>query len=372
MSLPTYLLQVRAPSTGELLYQFQPDITIELRASRVLNDVGSLALLIPDQGEDWEARFPWDGLVDVYREYAGGLTLFATYLVRSREFFIDGNRERIAIGGLSLNDLLRRRVIDPDDDPAAAGGYSTKAGTAGDVMRAYAREQIADLASAPRQIPNLTVPSTSTSGDTVGDRVNVETSLLALMQKLAEKGGIDFEIVRTTAANLELRIGQIGSDLSKATNYPTAPYLPFAQDLGNLIGPSQATDRKAEQNFLYARTSGDQENAVVFKVSGDGVSDSPYNRAEFAQSLRETDGGDLDEIFTAINDAFKKMRAKVEFAFDASASLGGGTYLRDWDLGTIVTALWRGSEYTVRIDEITLTLSENNEGIDVKVTNENV
>src|SRR5687768_5245196 len=146
MPLPDYQLTVIHPSTGQPLTVITGSGIDDLVYSKVLNNIGALAMTLPE-GHDWSSIFVLDSLIEVARTspLTGTLQTEETYLTRLTHRFREGDEELYVVGGLSLNHLLARRVIDPDDDPLAAGGYSTKAGPADDVMRAYAREQCGDL-----------------------------------------------------------------------------------------------------------------------------------------------------------------------------------------------------------------------------------
>ena len=160
MALPSYQVVVIDPTSGDVTNIYDNTAFIDLRYSRVLNGIGLLALVLPGTDLNYET-FTLDSLIEVQRTdpATGALIVEDTYFCRLRERYRDDRIERVVIGGVSLNHLLMRRVVRPEDDPAVAGGYSTKDGPADTVIRAYVREQAADLASAARQFPGFTVNS---------------------------------------------------------------------------------------------------------------------------------------------------------------------------------------------------------------------
>lgn len=372
MSLPDYQLTIVSPSSGQPLTVITGSGLDGLRFSRVLNGIGSLALTLPE-GEDWASIFTLDTLIEVARTdpVTGGLRTEDTYLTRLTHRFREGDQELFVVGGLSLNHLLARRVVDPDDDTLAAGGYSTKAGPADDVMRAYAREQCGDLASAARQFPNFSVGPVLSVGGGVGKRARYE-NLLELFQELAKAGQMDFTTRRLTGNTLRLTIEPIGSDKTRSTNYPFAPFVMFNPVRGNLENPSLLQDRKGEGTYVYALGQGPGEFRIVSQVSGLGIVDSPYNRIEFTEDIRLAERGFGQQLLTGARDALISRQAQKVFTFRITGDLPGAVYHVDWEIGDLVTCAWDAVELNLRITEVELDISADGESINVKVEPESV
>jgi hypothetical protein len=369
MPLPDYQLTVIHPATGQPLTVITGSGIDDLAYSKVLNNIGALAMTLPESGGDWSSIFVVDSLIEVARTspLTGTLQTEETYLTRLTHRFREGDEELFVIGGLSLNHLLARRVIDPDDDPLAAGGYSTKAGPADDVMRAYAREQCGDLASAVRQFPNFSVGPVLSVGKPVGKRARYE-NLFELFQELSQSGQMDFHTQRLTGNTLRLTIEPIGSDKSRSSNYPTTPFAMFNPNRGNLENPSLLIDRKDEKNFVYALGQGPGEFRVVAKVVGLGVGDSPYNRVEFTEDVRLAERGQSQQLLTGARDALVNNQAKKEFTFDLTGDLPGAVYGSDFVVGDVVTAMWDSSELNLRVTGVELSISADGESIAVTVS----
>lgn len=363
MPLPDYQLTVRSPDTGAVRTVLDGSAFDDVKYSRVLNDVGVFAMTLPSD-PDWPAIFTVDALIDIERSspLTGQLQIEDTYLTRLLHRFRSGDEEKFIVGGLSLNHLLARRIVDPEDDPTAAGGYSTKAGPADDILFAYAEEQCGSIASAIRQFPNFEVGITSSLGLPAGRRLRYE-NLLEVFQDVANQSNVDFVIARLTANLLRLIIAPIGSDKTRTRNYPGSPFVELNPNRGNLSDPSLMLDRKAEQNYVYALAQGPGENRIVYKLQGDGTSDSPYNRIEFTTDIRQAERGDTATIVTQARSALFENQAKKEFSFKPTGAEPGNIYRLDWDIGDVLTCSWDDEVLDLRVREVEITLDSNGENI---------
>lgn len=367
MTLPVYQIVVLDRDDGSVRVVFDTTRTFDIRYSLALNDVGLIAFSI-SADDAFAEQFELDDIIEVYRTdpTSDNLTREESYFLRSTQRFRQNDDEIIVIGGMSLNHLLARRVIDPDDDPLEAGGYSTKGGAADVVLRDYIREQAGDLASAERQFPNLSVLPVIGNAPNAGARLRYE-NLLAIAKTFSERGQIDFQIRRVQANFLECFIGIIGSDKTKTTNYPAVPYVLLTPMRGNLSDPNLILDRTNEQNFLYALGQGQGENRIVLELSGEGVTDSPYNRIEFTQDVRNAEKDSPVQLLTQASQALKEKRVQREFSFKPTGVEAGNVYRVDWVLGDKVTIQWGDVTQDLRITGIDFTLTPDGEDIQVTV-----
>lgn len=363
MPLPDYQLTVRDPSTGDVRIGLDGSAFDDCKYSRVLNDVGIFAITLPSD-PDWPAIFTLDALIDIERTSPvdGRLQVEDTYLVRLNHRFREGNEERYIVGALSLNHLLARRVVDPADDPLAAGGYSTKAGPADDILVSYALEQCGVNASAARQFPNLTVFPSGSVGSGAGRRLRYE-NLLETFQDVANQSNVDFIITRPSSNNLRLTVAPIGSDRSRSRNYPGLPFVELNPARGNLSDPSLLFDRKKEQNYVYALAQGPGENRIVSKLEGEGTKDSPFNRIEFTTDVRSAERGDSTTVTTGARAALYDKSPHKEFTFKPNGAEPGNIYRQDWDVGDVLTCAWDDDVIDLRVREVEITLDNGGETI---------
>lgn len=363
MSLPNYQLTVRDPADGAVRVVLDGTAFDDCKYSRSLNDVGVFAMTLPSD-PDWPAIFALDALIDVERESPvnGQLQVEETYLTRLTHRFREGSQERFVVGGLSLNHLLARRIVDPEDDPAAAGGYSTKAGAADDVLTEYADEQCGSSASSARQFINFSIAASTSVGSSVGRRLRYE-NLLEVFQDICNQTNIDFQIARLTENNLRLTVLPIGQDRRRSRNYPGGPFVELNPLRGNLSDPSLLFDRKKEQNFVYALGQGPGENRIVSKVQGFGIFDSPYNRIEFTADVRSAERGDSTTLTTGARAALYEKQAQKQFTFKPLGTEPGNTYRLDWDVGDLLTCVWDNEMVELRVREVEITLDPGGETI---------
>lgn len=365
--LPEYQLTVRDPADGSVRTVLDGTAFDDCRYSRALNDVGVFAMTLPsDPG--WPLIFTVDSLIDVERTspVTGRLQVEETYLTRLSHRYREGNQERYVVGGLSLNHLLARRVVDPTDDPAAAGGYSTKAGPADDVLVDYADEQCGSLASSLRQFPNFSVAPSASVGTPAGRRLRYEI-LLDAFQDVANQSNVDFIVVRLIGNTLRLVVTPIGTDRTRTRNYPFAPFVELNPVRGNLSDPSLMFDRKKEQNYVYALGQGPGEDRTVLKLEGEGTHDSPYNRIEFTTDVRSAERGDAQTLRTGARAALYDKQAQKEFTFKPTGAEPGNIYRQDWDVGDKLTCTWDDETIDLRVREVEISLDSGGETITPKL-----
>lgn len=365
--LADYQLVIINPVDGSVKSIFDGTALDDLKYSRELNEVGVLAATLPYSDALLDI-FTLDALIEVQRTspVTGALITEDTFLCRLTHHFREGNEEKFVIGGLSLNHLLARRVIDPTDDPAAAAGYSTKSGLADTILHDYANEQCGVAASAARQFPNFAVAPSGNIGTAAGRRLRYD-NLLKVFQDVGNQAKMDFIIVRLTGNTLRLIISPIGTNKTRSRNYPFAPFVEFNPLRGNLSDPSLLVDRKTEQNYVYALAQGPGDSRTVTKVSGDGTGDSPYNRIEFTADVRNAERGDNTTIRTGAFAALYDKSPKNEFTFKPTGTEPGGVYRLDYDIGDIVTCTFANASFDLRIRAVEITLSHDNEELEITV-----
>lgn len=366
MSLPQYQLFVIDATTGSVKAMFDGASFLNFRCNRKLNDIGSIAFSLPGTDDNY-SLFNWDDLLEVKRTspITNQLITEETYLVRSKQIFVEDEQDILVIGGLSLLHLLTRRIIDPEDDPAAVGGYSKKTGPADSVMRGYCREQIGDLASVSRRLTNLTILPVSGVGVSISQsrRYNI---LFNAIQDISLRSGIDFRIYRTTGTAMEMEIATQGTDRTKASNYPFAQWVGLTPLRRNLSSPSLTIDRSDENNYVYCLGQGQGDERLVMKM-GLNADYGPFSRCEYVKDARNVDKTDTTGLLDAAVTSLNEQKVNREFKFSPTNYEPGAVYRKDYDLADSVTVIWKGEEFDLRITEVELNLSAQTESISVSV-----
>lgn len=365
---PSYQLTFLNPSTGRVIKILDPQSWDELRYSRVYNGVGAMAITMPLDVVD-TAMFD---LVDMFMvvqrtsPVTGALIEEETYLARRFQRYQQGERERYTIGGVSLNHLIGRRLIDPADDPLVAGGYSTKAGAADAVLYEYCSQQMAGAGTTTsRAFPGLSVAGVLGTFPAIGLRLRYD-NLLQICQDNAKPINLDFQIVRTGGVLMQMNIGQLTVNRTKTANFPTTPFVLLTPQRGNLSNPSFTVDHTDEQNYVYMQGKGQGSNRIVLQQSdGASVSASPFNRIEFSADSRNTEKGDSTGLITDAAAILKERQKLTRFDFEPLGTEPGNIYRLDWDVGDRVTAQWETQVADVRITAVEISVSESGERLSV-------
>lgn len=377
----SYQLQLIDPG-GAQLDLLSMDRVVALDYTRALNDIGTISFTL-DESDDAAQYFGLtDMLVNVWRKNTptGVFELDASYLIRfwSRlEDSEDTLEEFVVFGGVSLEHFLKRRVIVPEDDPVSAGGFVARQASGDTLMRDFVTYQcITPVVNLSRSISGLSaIPVTG--GFAISFQRRSLDRLLDVLQEIAQKTMVDFEIAytgdtETETMALEFRAAPIGTDRTKATNYPTAPFLLFDPRRGNMFAPVITVDRKDEATFIYVAGQGLEDERVVFPVSNaQTINDSIWNRIESVTDARNNEEGDLDGYLGAGIDALNDAKVNVNFEFQPDINAPSARYNVDFFLGDKVSAQYAGYTTDVRIAKVNISLSDD-ETIEIELINLNV
>lgn len=346
------LIKIIDCTTGDYLFQIPPQKVLDAKFTKKLNDVGIASFTLAYNTSIIE-YFSLDNFVEVYiySMISQSYEKFETYLVRIVRDYYEENIHYYAIGGVSLNDLFRRRIIDPEVDGNAAGGFVTLGDYAHVVMYELINEHMVNSSVISRNIPNLTIEYGHTKTILAGIR-DRHKELLPLLQKVAQKGEIDFTIYRDTGNNLVAHIGVIGSDRTKTTNYPTSPYTTLNPDHRTLINPSYENDRKDEKNYIYLLDKESDEEIIAIKYLTSDTLDSPYNLIEFTKTVNVES---FEEKLTEAIEELKGNRQKNLFNY----TLPNNSKTINLALGDKITLYWNGITKDIRLDEVLVTLNNN-------------
>jgi len=271
------------------------------------------------------------------------------------------------VSGASLEYLLKQRIIDPRNDPLAAGGWSTKQDAVDSLMAELVSEQAGPGASAhgstpSQQIPGLTVPTPAGVGDVVPFR-DAWSELLDALQRLAAKDRMDFRIERTSGTALQFLAETIGEDKTKTANYPGSPYVTLSADLGTLKLPRLTEDWREEKTVVYLLCRGAGDNREFYGSLASNWSETAYSYAAVVKDVREAENA-TEYIEQAEQELFNH-RAKQSFSFETERP--GELYRDVWDLGDFVTVTWGDYEADMRIVSVIVDVLDDGEKVKVAV-----
>ena len=356
---------------GELLKVYSSQEWVSLKYDRVVNEIGAFACVFAGQEVAWlteNLMLPTalDYFVEIWRKNSltGVREIEDTYFLRMVNPFEDESGSWFVIGGLSLNHLLLRRVIDPNDDSRAVGGFITEAGVSSTLIHDLVKEHLGDNASAPRAVPNFTQESDGTGLD-AGGRWRYD-SLLEVLQDLAVKGQVQFRITRTDGNNLLFSVGSLSTDRTTTANYPGGDYLSLNREVGNLVDPSLVLDYQEQLNYIYARGEGNVDNETILALQGDGVTHSPYNRIEFSKGIGRENGDNALSLLTSAVAELQDNQPLIELTFPVN-EVAGFRYKQNWNLGDLVTVSWASHEDDLRISAIEVDVQDDEDTINITV-----
>lgn len=362
--LADYQIRITDPTTGFITRYIILTESYGLKFDRIINDIGKFVLTLNYSDKLYNA-FCLDSIVDIQRTNPNGdLVTEATYMTRNRIRMADESDERLVVSGWHINHLLKRRYIDPDDDSTQPnGGYATKAGNAGNIIRAYIREQAGDLASSDRQTIGLTVPSPTDIGSGSGGNFRFE-NLWSSMIPIAETSQLHIEIRHNGNRDFEVFIGKMGTDKT-IDSQTTSPFNfgIFSPDFGNLSEPEYEEDRMKEITVVTVKGSGSRNSQNSLMLTSPALTDTPYNRIEKTADARNTNEGNTQLLYTTGLEALRKNRADFIFSGVPLLTSGGAVYRTDWELGDIITIQWGSIQKDLQIRGITFEVEENNETI---------
>lgn len=266
--------------------------------------------------------------------------------------------ETFVFGGLSLEDLLAGRIVDPNDDPNEAGGYSTKSGFAESVMHEYVKEQVGEYASAIRQVPNFTQSYNYNRGRVTGYRER-HSVLLELLRRMTEPFGIDFRVLLLNQ-HITFTTDVFGINQSKSAD--SSSFFVFSERRGNLANAKISRDYRETKNYAYILGPGEGENRTILNASTSDAILTPYSRREFVVDAGNTEAGSSLEALTEGEQELNDQKPHVEFTFDLVQN-NISRYDIHWRLGDIVTVIFQDFEQDLRVMKIAVSIDQTVENI---------
>lgn len=262
----------------------------------------------------------------------------------------------ITMYGTGYTNLLKRRVI----VPPAGQENSIKSGVAETIIKEFVDEQCVSAVDPARIIPGLSIETDASRGG-AADYSARYTNLFTAVSRCAEQGLVDFGVVGgANRGEFELQVRDLwGSDRrvgNTAGNVPTK----FDVTLNNMLIPILSRRGTDEVNFVFVggqgeginRTIQEEQNATAMAVS-------PWNRSEaFVDARNESAVAGL----TTRGQAYlQENRARIELTFNIQQTLGT-RWLRDWELGDLVTAVYGGYTFEKKIVEVSVVVSAGTTG----------
>lgn len=364
----TYIVNFYNPLTGDLVEMLDNRNIVQLTYERLVNDVGTFSVTCPGDSHLAERLNQVDMVAEVIRvnPTTRQREVEETYFCRYFECFQDEqNQEYIIVGGVQLLHLVKRRLILPEDDLTGAGGWSTKAAPAADVIYEFVRDQcVSPVLNTSRSFSGLSATTVSGTGGYVFERVQYE-NLFEVIQRCAVNGSIDFRIVRTTGMNFEFQCAALGNNLTSESNYGQNKSVVFSLERDNIVTPRMSFDYTNEENVCYVFGQGPENDREIVKTIGFDTGLSPWNSIESRTDSRNSEAGDYAGLVNSGNEYLQAHGLKKTFSFQLTEMERSAYYNVRWTLYDYVTAMYRGYSLDLRILGISVTLDEEGDKLDI-------
>ena len=273
--------------------------------------------------------------------------------------YIQYNEEEgtYTVKGFSLLKLLENRITEPPTGKA----YQSYKGTPAEVMAALVTTNAISPTDSRRAIPQMALGESMPTGDsmTYESRYNV---LLEDLKAIAGTYGLGIE-VELDWQNQKLRFTvQEGVDHSSVQD--ERPRVIFSDFYDNISNQIYTLDMSAEKNFAYVAGSGEGVDRTVITIDRAGA--SGFDRKEIFVDARDVKEGDNE--YTLLKDrGYSKLSTLLAAdSYDFTALATTLQYLRDWDLGDLVTVM--SEELGMTIHERILEVEEAYDASGVQIT----
>ena len=348
----------------------QLDDVFSVSASRVVNGIGFCVIRVKSIFDP--SLLVKDRMFQLWRKpTSGAMSLWRTYFYRKGRFETKGSKETIVIGGPDANDLLRRRLTANYSDVVATNQLNTYAD---DMMKTLVTDSMSDahllgVTAGTREWADLTVAADTSSGPILDKQFLLQRLLtpsgsggaLTDIAKASEITGtptffdIQPKVVTSQSISFEFRtfIDQVGADRTDLG-------LVFDQDRGTLRDPFLDWDASKEVNYVYAGGQGSGSARDIQQVyDATRYNESQWARCEGFADAREQETGRVAQAGQAVLFAGRPIFRFGGIPLDTAGSRFG----IDWNFGDRAKARYRGFEFAILINGITLTVENGKEKI---------
>ena len=346
---------------------------MSLKYARIVNNVGSLSLVLPGDFNTQMIRIP-DGRIEVWRKLPGGreyLDTETTWLIKAVEYDRDA-KGKVTIALEADTPLCVFREPGRFVNYTAGSAQASQTSALDDMIKTIASQNAGSSATAARDLsaylsiaPNLTsAPS--------GSKAFAWRDCLKVMQEIAASSTqvgtyLAFDIVAPTPDTLEFRtyIGQRGVDHTFPNgNNPVI----IGPEFGNMGECSLRYDYRNEITYALAAGQGqgaDRLTATSQDTVRQGV--SPFGlREQFVDATSYTSTTGLSaEADTVVRAGRPRTIFKGKLLDTPDTRYGV-----HWAWGDFVTVQAFGQSFDCRIDAVTVTVARGQETIDAILRND--
>jgi len=298
--------------------------------------------------------FQLDRIVSIRRQAPGLEELsvaFEGFHRRDEYWFDENDKEHYRSAGPELKAILARRIVRPNEGQA----FLIYDGPFTDIMRYMVRTQLGNLTEdLERKIDSLVVEAYTEEGVSL-PYVARDDYLHRELETLADLGAM-FNVKRVDDQfNFQVFYPRQGRDRHLGNTNDNDPVV-FSLSNGNMGAPRVVIDRLGEVNVVYVAGDGPGALRPFAERTNlwEAEDDSPLNRMEgFLDASAQATQGALN----ASGDAYlTEHRRKVTFSCIAIPTIKC-IYGQHWNVGDLVTGIYRDVEYTLSVDAVQITLN---------------
>lgn len=275
----------------------------------------------------------------------------------------------LTLYGTGYTNLLKRRVAIPPEGEES----DVNSGPAETVIKEFVRDHFVSPVDSIRTMPGLSIEPDAGEGEDAEYSARYTNVYTAIMRS-AEQGLVDFGIVKgATVGTFILQVRSLWGTDRRIGNADGNPPTLFDIYLHNMAIPIFTLNGTNEINHVYVGGQGqgtDREILELANAAAEAV--SPWNRYEAFVDARSEET--VDGMTTRGEAYLKEHEVKSDLTFNITET-DGTRWLRDWELGDIVSARYGDTLFTKKITKITVVVSAGKTGqgvievIDVEMEN---
>lgn len=300
-----------------------------------------------------------DFLLEIYRTDAQLNTKNLVYEGLHRTIVDQINQSGVVIFtlyGTGYCNLVKRRIAIPPEGEEA----DVNSGPAETVIKNFIRDHFVSPVDSARIMPGLSIESDAGVGETAEYSARY-TNIYTAVMRSAEQGLVDFGITKnTTVGTFLFQVRELWGTDRRIGNADGNPPTLFDVTFHNMSIPIFTLNGTNEINQVYVGGSEQGVDRQILPL-GNAAAQlvSPWNRYEAFVDARSEES--VDGMTTRGEAYLKEHEVKSDLTFNI-VETDGTRWLRDWNLGDIVSARYGNTLFTKKIVKISVVVSAGQTG----------
>lgn len=258
--------------------------------------------------------------------------------------------------GRGFLDLLNRRICVPD----AGEEYVRFAGAGETVIKQFVNHECVSNSNPARNFVGLSIEPDAGRGGYAEYSARY-TNLMTVISSVAKQAELDFGIVgKGAVGQFELQVRPLWGQDKRHPSINNNPPVIFDILLNNMDIPVYARNSSDERNVFYVGGQGQGTNrTVVVLEDTKNAARSYWNRVESFVDARSEENE--EGLLTIASEQQEKYKYRPSLSFKVFET-AGTRWIRDWQLGDIVTARYYGLDFLKKVKRVTVTVSAGETG----------